>query len=266
MNYFDEREISPDKHSLAGNLEEIRIRGYTVIEDLITAKEADLLSGKVDAIYETQLKEIGGPENLDRIGETGVARNLVDYDPSFLNLITNENLLFMVGSLLGKYFKLMYQSGIVNTPNVDKYPSSWHRDLIHQNFTTSKPMAITVIICVDDFTMENGGTGVLPFSHKLDFVPSSEFIKESAVSIVARKGSVLLLDSMLLHKTGHNTSKSIRRAVVNVYCLPFINQPFYFSEKILDACPEKDKGLVRKMLGFTTRSSPHLTEYRKGRL
>ena len=266
LNYFGEHVIKTSRNDLEGCVEQIKIQGYTILNNVLSEQQANFYAALLDKVYATQCEEVGGEGNLTKTGELGVARNLVDYKREFSDLISHADVLSILIKLMGNYFTLMYQSGIINTPHVKKYPSNWHRDLIHQNFTSSKPLAVTVIFCIDDFTLENGGTVLIPFSHKLESVPSAAYLESNQLKTVAKKGSILIADSMLLHKTGDNISNAIRRAIVNVYALPFINQPFYFAHKTIEGIPAEQQGLMYKLLGFMTRPQPSLVDYRKNRL
>src|SRR3982750_3409619 len=96
INFYDELEIKSSRQDLQYHIERIRHNGFTLIDELLTTTEAEAFSEKIDSIYRRQYEEVGGEDKLTKIGEVGVARNLIDYDPDFLKLVTNEDVLVIV--------------------------------------------------------------------------------------------------------------------------------------------------------------------------
>jgi ectoine hydroxylase-related dioxygenase (phytanoyl-CoA dioxygenase family) len=223
-----------------------------------------LVREKLDEMYEVQTQEIGGVEQLERMNDAHVVRLLLAYDDYFLRLATNATVLAVVQSLLGDYFILMQQNGIINVPDVENYQISWHRDLSYQHFVSTRPLAISAIFCLDDFSEESGGTRVLPASHKIEAFPSQEFLEKNQRTIVARAGSVLVFDSMLYHRSGYNRSTFKRRALNHVYTLPFIQQQI----SIPDALRGKfsDVEFLRKFLGYKSEPGKNVTQWRNAKI
>src|SRR2546423_5436266 len=136
----------------------------------------------------------------------------------------NAKVFAILERLLGDYFTLLQQNAITNLPGKDNYQTAWHRDLIYQHFIPSRPIAISALLCIDDFSERNGGTYVLPASHKVEKFPSPEFVRKHEHGIEARAGSAIVFDSMLFHRGGMNSSSSARRGLNHLYSLPFIKQ------------------------------------------
>src|SRR5712671_4200707 len=153
------------------NIEEITVNGFTIVDDVLSPTQRQEAASRIDAIYDLQVSEIGGAENLRRINDELVARCLLAYDDYFLAAATNAKILSILERLLGDYFILLQQNAITNLPAEDNYQSSWHRDLIYQHFVPSRPIAVSALLCIDDFSEVTGGTYVLPGSHKLERFP-----------------------------------------------------------------------------------------------
>jgi ectoine hydroxylase-related dioxygenase (phytanoyl-CoA dioxygenase family) len=99
------------------------------------------------------------------------------YEPIFLELAANPRILKICRTLVADYVTLNQQNGIINPPNGQRYnQAAWHRDLPYQHFTSSRPLAINALFCIDAFTVENGATKVLPASHREEAFPSDAFI------------------------------------------------------------------------------------------
>jgi ectoine hydroxylase-related dioxygenase (phytanoyl-CoA dioxygenase family) len=228
--------------------EHVRLVGFTVIDGDFTAPELHDLSGRLDRLLERQARDAGGIERLAEIGEQETARCCLAYDEAFLRLAANPRVTEVCRRLLGDYFVLMQQNGIVNPPGRTHTQTAYHRDLPYQHFVSSRPLAVSALFCVDAFSRENGATLVLPGSHKVEQFPHQGVITELEQPVEAPAGSFIVFDSMVFHRAGANTSTAPRRAVNQVYSLPFIAQQISFPE-VLDGRYADDPS-VSRLLGY----------------
>src|SRR5688500_7246206 len=134
-------------------LEELSILGYSVIENVFNENELKIIRDKLDALLKTQENEVG-KEKLKEINELNLVRCPLAYDDYFVTLATNNVVLEVIKKSLGNYFVLHLQNGILNMPNEEHHQGSWHRDLPYQDFIISKPIAISALYCIDDFSAE----------------------------------------------------------------------------------------------------------------
>ena len=176
VRFFGVQEHTRLSCEVDGQVEEIKLLGYTVVPDALDPAALDAIRESVDRIYQIQAAEIGGEEQLEKINDAHTARALLAYDEIFLHVATSPKVLAIVERLLGSYYTLMLQNGILNMPEVgDKQNAgSWHRDLNYQHFVSTRPLSVSALFCVDDFREETGGTYVLPASHKTEACPSDE--------------------------------------------------------------------------------------------
>jgi ectoine hydroxylase-related dioxygenase (phytanoyl-CoA dioxygenase family) len=245
--------------SLDLHIEELQINGFSILENVLNPVELADCRIKLDSIYEKQ-KEQFSEEKLKKINEQNLVRCPLIYDEYFLNIATNSRIIEVIEKMIGDYFILHLQNGIINMPKEEHHQSSWHRDLPYQNFVISKPLAIGALYCIDDFTNESGGTFVLPYSHKVESIPSVEYIEKYSKQIVAKEGSVILFDSMLFHKAGYNSSDFIRRAINNVYVVPILKQQINLY-KALNGKYSDDEYLS-KFLGYNSNTPNSDVEWR----
>src|SRR6266550_1395616 len=264
FRFYGVRESSAATSEADKSVEEIRIAGFTVVTGVLSESELQIIRSKLDEIYEVQVKEIGGEDRLGEINDINVVRLLLAYDDYFLKVATNPAVLGIVESLLGDYYILMQQNAIINLPGLENYQISWHRDLSYQHFVSTRPLAISALFCIDDFSEESGGTHVLPASHKIESFPSQEFMEKNQRGIIAKAGSVLVFDSMLYHRAGYNRSTFTRRALNHVYTLPFLKQQI----SIPDALQGKfrDGGFLSKFLGYESEPGKNVTQWREAKI
>ena len=111
-------------------------------------------------------------------------------------------------------------------------------------------LQISVMWALNDFTKENGGTRVVPGSHR--FIRSWHLPDlltwESAVM---PKGSALFYLGSTWHGGGANESKGARTGLINTYCLGWLRQE---ANQYLETPPEvasKFNPRLRALLGYT---------------
>ena len=107
---------------------------------------------------------------------------------------------------------------------------------------------ISVLWALDDFTVENGATRVVPKSSGIKH--PDKVSEEHVAQAVMPKGSVIVYLGSTLHGGGENNSDRPRKAVVNTYCLGWLrqeeNQYLTLSK---DNVAAQSEGM-RRMLGF----------------
>jgi len=231
--------------------ERVRFSGITVVPGGYTREEIDYLARRIDVLLVEQAERAGGVAALADIGEHETLRCCLAHDEAFVRLASNANVLEVCRALLGEYFVLTQQNGIVNPAGRAHRQSSCHRDLPYQHFTSSRPLAVSALFCVDPFTSENGATVVLPGTHRIEEFPADAIAAEIARSFEVPAGSFLVFDSMVFHRAGHNGSSMPRRAVNHVYALPFIAQQISLPD-VLGGRYADDPALAR-LFGYDSR-------------
>lgn len=246
--------------------EDVTLVGYTVIRDVLSPAQLESVRTKLDAIYQKQIEEVGGEEQLHEINDAFTVRCPLAYDDEFLEVATRRPVLEVVEKLLGDYYTLMLQNGILNYPakGTQQNAGAWHRDLNYQHFTSSRPLSISALFCIDPFSEETGGTQVLPASHKTEKFPSPDFVRSHGATVTAEPGSVLIFDSMLFHRGGLNTSPNVRRAINHMYTLPLIKPQISFA-RVLQGRFSTD-AFLRKFLGYESEPGENVPQWRKAKI
>ena len=152
------------------------------------------------------------------------------------------------------------QNSIIVPANQKHHQSFYHRDIIHQDFTSSKPIGINLYFCLDDYSKENGGTCFIPRSHKMEKMPQE--YEELSPSVNA--GSIILFDSMIYHKAGINNTNQYRYGINHMFTLPFVKQQFNFP-LILDG-KYSDQYPLNRLLGYHSREYYNVLHFRNERL
>jgi len=256
-SFYGILQQNPDS-ALDNTLEQMRNLGYAVLDSGYSVSELQHISAEFNRVRKRYI-ETYSEIKLKNINEYYSIRALLTHDDDiFLKMALNENLLSVMKRIIKGAFILNQQNGIINPPKELYNQGAWHRDLPYQHFVSSSPLAVNALFCIDDFTFENGATYVLPASHLSESFPSMNYVKKNAIQIQAKAGSFILLDCMLFHAGGFNSTTAERRAVNHVYNIPYfkqqINIPMSMNDRVLSA-------EAKSILGFNYNEPKSVVDY-----
>ncbi len=109
------------------------------------------------------------------------------------------------------------------------------------------PVAMQVMIYLEDSTPENGCSVVVPGSHQeAEYCTQDDF--ESAVPVPANKGDVIIWDSRLWHGALENSSERSRWSLIATFSRWWMKQAFNITgtlpEEIYQGLSEKEKAIL----------------------
>jgi hypothetical protein len=149
----------------------------------------------------------------------------IEFDPEWVQagpLIEQLNL-----ELLGRgHYAYSFASNIARPGS---HPQVLHQDsgAIHPIQTPHAPVLLNTVYIMQDVNEVNGGTLVIPTSHRLvSKVGPGEEVGPlpSAVNVEARGGTVMMMDGRLLHGTGVNHTDDWRYIMTNSNVKPWMRQ------------------------------------------
>lgn len=260
-------ERLPQTDAISEAVAELRVNGYTALSSGFTSDFIDSLKVGLDRTYKKQINEIGSELDLQSINDADIARCMLSYEPDYLKVATNDVLMKLASRFIGSEFVLMMQNGIINRPDRENYQAKWHRDLNYQHWTSSKPLAINALLCIDEFTFENGATFVLPGTQHVAQFPTDAFARKHEKQIAVSAGCFIILDAMVFHRAGINLSNKVRRAVNHVIGLPFMAQQVDLPSALARGGQLEPTDLhIRKYLGYRWSPAPTALDWRQRRL
>ncbi len=246
------------------HLEEIARNGFSVVPSVLNNEELEYARHALDRLYDLQLTEFG-EDNLAAIKDKYIIRSMLVYDEFFLNRVAlNEQMLLIVKKILGENISLSSQVGILNPPEDKIYQTAWHRELQYQHFTSSRPLAVQTLICVDKFDPQTGGTFFIPGSHLHESFPSDQYVKKHEYQIVANPGDAIIFNALTYHRAGINRSVGVRRAINNLYTLPIIQQQINFSRMLKGKY--RQNPFLAGFLGYRWETADSVIDWRKSHL
>jgi ectoine hydroxylase-related dioxygenase (phytanoyl-CoA dioxygenase family) len=120
-----------------------------------------------------------------------------------------------------------------------------------------------VMMLLDDFTEENGGTWVLPGSQHTLEAPTPEHFFAGARQVIAPAGSAVYLDPRVWHAGGKNQTDRWRHSITLNMCRPFMKQrldiPKMMAASGVDLTGVSERALQK--MGYYAQVPESLDEY-----
>lgn len=229
-------------------VEEVDERGFSVREGLIPESLRTALVQRIDGLMEALAVPFGENRFLGR--HTRRIFNLLGRDPLFEAVPACAATLPVVDALLDDECLLSSLTAIEMHPGQAGQPL--HSDDGSYGFPRPAPTSIVIAMwALTDFTRENGGTHVVPGSHRAARRPRRGDAPET-VQVEMPAGSVLFYDGSLWHGGGENRTDARRLGIVSNYCAGYLRQ----EECQLLALPRERVAAfpsrLRKLVGYGT--------------
>jgi len=243
------------------NIIELKDQGYTIIRNLIDDNWLDLLRNGLDKAFiehrQTQLN------NGNDIHTDGVALHVLLSNPifiSFLEELQNTGFFkFLSESFFDSKCIINSFSGLDNLPNQPNFSAIVHRDL--RFYSGDFPIMLNCLLMVDDFTIENGGTYLLPYSHLNKRKPSDEEFFQTAIQAVGKKGDMLIFNANVWHSSAPNTTQDHRRAIPITVSKSFMKQLLDYPRAIGYDKIDEFSFELQQLLGYHSRVPASLDEW-----
>jgi ectoine hydroxylase-related dioxygenase (phytanoyl-CoA dioxygenase family) len=235
--------------ALAEHVARIEAQGFTVIPDLLTATDLTEVR-RVLALYlgtHTGRNDFEGTRT-ERV-YTLVARGRV-----FWRIALDPRVLALCERYLLEGFLLTASQAIRIHPG--ETPQPFHTDDSFYTIPRPRPMvSLSTIVAVDAFTAENGGTEVVPGSHRWDDAALAGSYdrrdEERARAIELPAGGCVVFAGTLLHRGGRNRSAEARCAFSHQYCQPWGRQQENFTLSVPPAVAREMPPRLQELLGYS---------------
>lgn len=227
----------------------LRDVGYTVFRDLIDPSALASMRQVINGRFASQ-GEFGHQPNYHSV-------NLVTWGPAFAATAAHPMLLATVEGLIGEDCILSSCNLGVRTPGCDaqglhRDTHIWGGSLPFMSF----PIGIQTAWCIDDFTLENGATRLIPGSHT-DPAPAAD---RTGIQVVAPAGSVIAFDCQAFHAGEANRSAALRRGVLTFYIRSWLKPQTDHRRSFPPALMEQASPQLLRLLGFRRQSPVELSD------
>ena len=204
--------------------------GYLILEDFYSPR---LIRAARDRLYQLVAEEPSRTSHFygdDENPAQGRVWNLPAKGREFREICGDERMLAIMRPILGDDLMLssfaanvLHPGAQAQEPHVD-YPywdlharSRWPRAL-----NATYHLAVEAVMPLDEFTVENGATAIVPESQKLACWPDPERFARRHIRVTMKPGALLLFPALLWHAGQTNHSKASRAALLGSYTIKSI--------------------------------------------
>ena len=205
--------------------------GFCLIEDAMSESQRSYMRNRLEEQAEAE-RECGLADMTPHfhimwtlVNKGDCFAKCIEFDPEWVQggpLLEQLN-----DELLGPgHYAYSFASNIARPGS---YPQNLHQDsgAIHPIQTPYAPILVNTVYIMQDVNEVNGGTLVIPTSHRLvSQVPPGGEVGPlpPAVNVEAKGGTVMLMDGRLLHGTGVNHTDEWRYIMTNSNVKPWLRQ------------------------------------------
>jgi hypothetical protein len=215
-----------DSAEVAESLSILKRDGYCVMKGIIPADA-------VGAVRESVRKSVH--QHSDTPAPLGHVSGFLRVDQSYAPYLADLRLMAVVDRLFGEFFRISFVTGSLNAPGIKRGPV--HADWPYNQNAKARVRApypdvlmnLVTMWMLTDYTVENGGTLVIPGSHKRDHSPQDRSRVdpnakyEGEVQLVGKAGDVGLFDARTWHAIAPNVSDHERVGFIVRYAPWWIN-------------------------------------------
>lgn len=203
--------------------------GYCLIEDATSPEQTKALRARV--VEQADAERALGIAYLMEAQQHVWA--LVNKGEVFVRCMSHEQDAVQAGPLIEALLDEALGPGwnhlsfISNISYPGCHPQGLHQDqgLAAPYLFLEAPMLVNTVYILQDVNEENGGTLIVPGSHRLYRDGNGTFGRiPPPVNLEAPAGSILLMDGRVLHGGAVNRSDSLRYIITNSVVRPFIRQ------------------------------------------
>jgi len=230
--------------------EELTEKGYTVLtgffKKCFVGRLIDDLDFWIDYADTIRVKT-----GLGKVME-GVAHHVMGREDAMADLVR----MLPFDEVLQEYFDGPY---ILNSFGGMKYIEghketydhayNFHRDV--RTYSPNLTLMINVLVMLEDFTISNGATRIIPFSHKEKEKPPDRELDLKFEYLTDKAGTVVLFDSNIWHAASPNIDGSARRTLTLTYSRPFMKPQINFCRLVGDKFSADPQ--VMQVIGFRSR-------------
>ena len=258
---LDYPPLTDDLEEAKNHLDEY---GVCIVKDAFSPEEVDVIDKRLKEQFAGEEKYKVGTKSRGDEGygvkssnEEKVSRlvwNLINKGDCFIPLIDHPKLFPLVNHIIGEHVVLCSMGAHMNGSGNERMPLHMDQWPLVPHPLDFPVMANTMVLVTDN-SPDNGGTRLIPGSHKwpkIDYKKAnSSKYQDMAKSITAPKGSAIVWEGRVWHGNGLNRSGEVRSNISIAYLQSWIrpqeNSQYSVREGVLEKLTEKQK----EVLGFS---------------
>ena len=231
--YWKDLSLPKPEKDIAQLRQDFHEWGYCLVEDGLSVEQNQLVYQRVMDQAEAE-RELG----IAYLSEAQQhVWSLVNKGDVFNRCMTHDTDAIQAGLLIEQLLDEMLGSGwhhlsyIANISFPGCHPQGMHQDqgLVGAYKFLDAPVLVNTVYVLQDVDEVNGGTLVIPGSHRRYIEGNGTFGKlPPPINLEAPAGTVMLMDGRVLHGGAVNRSDDLRYIITNSVVRPFIRQQEWF--------------------------------------
>ncbi len=219
--------------------------GFAILPEVLSSDECQRIKAALEPYVDGTYP---GRNDFEGFHSERVYR-LISRSPVFADLVEHPTAMAVLDRILTPGYLISAYLAIMVHPGETRQDMHFDDGFVQQPRPRPSNM-VSIIWAIDDFTDSNGATEFIPGSHRWADghpPPADTDIKRA----VMPAGSALIMDGLLIHRGGANTSNADRLAITPQYCEPWARQQ---ENHILATPPELTASLsprVRELMGYS---------------
>lgn len=234
----------------------LETRGYHVLSDFLQEGQCMALRTRLELAIREYKPRAGSMRSEQ---DAYHLHDLLCSDIAFGRLLEDPRLQQLMAPVLGDHW-IMYAFTSSSLPPGDtNYGHRIHVD--SPRFVERYPFNIGMIWALDDFTAENGATEVLPGSHHVSDAPDAGYFERNRQLAVCPRGSLIVFNARLFHRSGINRSNQWRHSLTMNVCRSYMKQRMDWVRFVPEGIANGLNSQARRLIGFDTRLPTSLDEF-----
>jgi len=233
----------------------MQTRGYSVFDSFLSEEACELLKKRYVEVLDSYRPYGTERSVLDRHH----IHDLLARDVVFAKLLEDHRLQQIFAPILGEYWIMYAFTTSSLPPHGSNYGGRVHVDSPRYipNYVTNAG----IIWALDDFTLENGATKLLPGSHHHAEIPSESFFEKNCVELTCKKGAAVIINARVVHRAGINHTECWRHALTMNVCRSYMKQRMDWVRLIPESITNQLNSQAKRVIGFDTRIPTSLEEF-----
>lgn len=245
---ISENELKEHEYSM-------QIRGYSIFPNFIDEDLCEILKVRLTRAIDSYSPLGSSRSVLDKY----LLHDLIAQEITIAKLLEDNRLQDILSISLDPFWIMYAFTSSSLPPKGINYGSRLHVD--SPRFIINYPTNIGVMWVLDDFTVENGATKLLPGSHNSPEVPNNEYFEKNCVQVTCKKGSFIVFNARVWHRAGENTTDYWRHSLTMNACRPYMKQRMDWVRLIPKEISNNLNEQARRIIGFDTRLPISLNEF-----
>lgn len=250
-----------DGKDLDKGIEEIKKIGFTIFESVLHEDVIEHYKSLCRTAHDTYAPFYKSSDKVTKFhGQSAVklVYNLHNKHEDFLALLFDDNVIYAGDKLLREGSYKDSEPWHIQQTQARGLKGPCEAQQLHIDSRLpgiGYPLVLQFFWVLDEFSEENGGTRVVPGSHKIKAFAEDGKTYDNENVVACPKGSLVIVDASVWHGSSAKRSEKERWIIIGTYARWFMKPTFDLTKNTPNHIFEKLTDRQKEIMGFKTRSS-----------